>query len=131
MPYEITVRRTFSAAHAIRLRDESLEPHHGHNWPVAVTLGAEALDEIETLMDFHELEGWLEEILAPADNHDLNTIEPFRHTKVNPTAERVAWWIGSLMMERLEDDPRVRLVSVEVGEAAGCTATWRPEREAP
>lgn len=124
MPYEITVRRTFSAAHAIRLPDGSLEPNHGHNWPVEVTVGRDELDDIETVMDFHDLEAWLDELLEKADNADLNTIEPFVHTKVNPTAERVAWWIGEHIAEKL--DPPLRLVSVTVGEAPGCTATWRP-----
>ena len=40
MPFEITTTRTFAAAHQLRLYDGSLEPLHGHNWRVQVTVCA-------------------------------------------------------------------------------------------
>ncbi len=121
--YQITIRREFCAAHAIRLSDGSFEPLHGHNWTVAVTVGADELDEIEVVMDFHVLEAHLDELLATADNRSLNDVPPFRDG-VSPTAERVAWWIGEHVIKALP--PHVQLDSVEVGEAPGCTATYRP-----
>lgn len=127
MPYEITIRRCFSAAHAIRLYDGALEPVHGHNWSVALTVGCDELDSIEVVMDFHPLEKQLDALLAKADNGDLNKVAPFADGKgglaVNPTAERVAWWIGQAMTKHLPD--HVRLIGVTVGEAPGCTATYR------
>ena len=48
--------RSFSAAHQLRLYDGSLEPLHGHNWQVKVTVVAAKLDSIGVVMDFHELE---------------------------------------------------------------------------
>lgn len=128
MPYEITIRRQFSAAHAIRLYDGELEPVHGHNWSVALTVGSDELDDIEVVMDFHPLEKHLDALLAEADNGDLNAIAPFADGQgglaVNPSAERVALWIGTEMTQHLP--PHARLVSVTVGEAPGCTATYRP-----
>jgi 6-pyruvoyltetrahydropterin/6-carboxytetrahydropterin synthase len=122
--FEVTVSKVFSAAHAIRLADGSLEPLHGHNWLVDLTVASPKLDEIETVMDFHRLEGLLAGVLAPADNRNLNEVGPFAGGRVNPTAERVAWWIGSDVAKSL---PRgVTLVSVRVGEAPGCIATYRP-----
>lgn len=126
--YEITVRREFSAAHAIRLPDGSLEPVHGHNWAVAVTVAADELDGIETVMDFHDLEKALDKLIATAHNRHLNEIPPFADANgelvVNTTAERVAWWLGSEIARTLPKS--VRLVSAEVGEAPGCTAKYRP-----
>ena len=55
MPFEITVVREFAAAHQIRLLDGSLEPLHGHNWRLSVTVAADKLDGIGTVMDFHHL----------------------------------------------------------------------------
>ena len=40
MGFEITTIRGFSAAHQLRLYDGSLEPLHGHNWRVKVTVSA-------------------------------------------------------------------------------------------
>ncbi len=125
--YEITVETAFAAAHAIRLPDGSLEPVHGHNWPVAVTVAADELDAIETVCDFHLLQGLVNAAVAPWRNNDLNRCAPFTDgaggLKINPTAERVAWAIAEQVTPGL---PRhCRLVSVSVGEAPGCTAVWR------
>ncbi len=117
--YEITIQREFCAAHAIRLYDGSLEPLHGHNWSVAVTVAAEKLDEIEVVMDFHELEKSLDQLLAQVNNRNLNDV-----LTVNPTAERVAWWIGEHIGPTLP--AHASLKTVIVGEAPGCTATYRP-----
>lgn len=127
--YEIIVEKIFSASHAIYLPDGSLEPLHGHNWPVAVTVAADQLDEIETVMDFHVLEKTIDSLMAQAHNRHLNEIPPFKGEgdtlAVNPTAERVAWWIGEAVAASLP--AHVRLVSVSVGEAPGCTAVYKPQ----
>ena len=36
--FDIRTVRTFAAAHQLRLAGGSLEPLHGHNWRVAVTV---------------------------------------------------------------------------------------------
>jgi 6-pyruvoyltetrahydropterin/6-carboxytetrahydropterin synthase len=128
--YTITIHRTFAAAHAIRLYDGSLEPLHGHNWSVDVTVAAEELDEIEVVMDFHALERALDHLLALVNNSNLNGVAPFADRdkpgslKINPTAERVAWWIGTELAPQIP--AHARLESVTIGEAPGCTATYRP-----
>jgi len=126
--YEITVESVFAAAHAIRLPDGSLEPVHGHNWPVKVTVAADQLDDIETVCDFHVLQALIEDALSPWQNNNLNDCEPFTDggggLKINPTAERVAWAIAEKVRPGLPG--HCRLVSVSVGEAPGCTAVWRP-----
>ncbi len=125
--YEITVESIFAAAHAIRLPDGTLEPTHGHNWPVAITVGADELDDIETVCDFHLLQGLLNDALAPWQNNDLNQCEPFTDGSgglaINPTAERVAWAIANTITPGLPKN--CRLLSVSVGEAPGCTAVVR------
>ena len=126
--YEIIIESVFAAAHAIRLPDGSLEPVHGHNWPVAVTVSATELDDIETVCDFHLLQGLLTDALAPWQNNDLNQCEPFTDGNggltINPTAERVAWAIAQRLDPGLPGN--CTLISVSVGEALGCTAVYRP-----
>lgn len=126
--YEIIVETTFAAAHAIRLPDGALEPVHGHNWPVAVTVAADELDAIETVCDFHVLEALVKDAVGPWHNGDLNQCEPFADGSgglaINPTAERVAWAIAQRVTPGLPGN--CKLVSVSVGEAPGCTAVYRP-----
>ncbi|MGA2497031.1 MAG: 6-carboxytetrahydropterin synthase [Tepidisphaeraceae bacterium] len=118
--FEITTTRSFSAAHALRLYDGSMEPLHGHNWKVKVTVAAAALDAIGVVMDFHELERLVDAVLAPLNNANLGDVEPFRH--LNPSAEHVAWHVAqSLVLPK-----HARLVSVEVWETETNSAVYRP-----
>jgi 6-pyruvoyl-tetrahydropterin synthase len=123
MSFSITVTRTFQAAHRLRFRDGTEELSHSHDWLVRLTVARVdgALDELECVTDFHEVEVRLDTVLSPWNDSDLNTHEPFDKA-VNPSAERVAEQIGSCV--QLADD--LRVVQVEVTEAPGCVATWRP-----
>ena len=126
--YEITIQSIFAAAHAIRLPDGTLEPVHGHNWPVTLTVAADELDSIETVCDFHLLQQLLNHAIAPWQSQHLNDCEPFTDGKggltINPTAERVAWAIAQKVRPGLPG--HCKLLSVSVGEAPGCTAAYRP-----
>ena len=130
--YEITTDAVFSAAHALRLPDGSLEPLHGHDWRVAVTVASDRLDAMDTVMDFHQLEAAVEAVVGPWRNRCLNDVEPFGVERggeveltVNPSAERVAERIGVAVAAGLSEG--VRLVRVDVGEAPGCTARYLPD----
>ncbi|XAM00909.1 6-pyruvoyl tetrahydropterin synthase family protein [Phycisphaeraceae bacterium D3-23] len=138
MAFEIVYETEFAAAHAIVLPDGSLEPVHGHNWSVAVTVAADTLDAIETVMDFHDLERIVRGITAEWHNKHLNECAPFvsadhgndgalhRHgLAISPTAERVAEHIGKTTAAGLPG--HVCLVSAAVGEAPGCIARYRPD----
>jgi len=122
MPYDLTIRSVFSAAHSISIRGEQ-EPVHGHDWSVVVEVSGERLDGDGLVCDFHELESTLERIVAPFRNRNLNEIAPFND--VNPTAEHVARHIGDEMAHALPEG--VSLTAVRIGEAPGCVATYRPE----
>src|SRR5436190_829839 len=116
MAFQITIIREFSAAHALRLYDGSLEPLHGHNWRVSVTVMADKLDAIGVVMDFHELERLVDEVVGPMHNRNLNDLAAF--AQANPTAENVAAHIG----HSVKLPARVRLRKVEVWETWNCSA---------
>ena len=121
MPFEISTTRSFSAAHALRLYDNSLEPVHGHNWRVRVTVSSRDLDPIGVVMDFHELERLVDAIVAPWHNRHLNECPPFAQG-LNPSAENVALHIG----RSLKLPANVRLSGVEVWETDTNRATYLP-----
>jgi len=120
MPFEIRTVRTFAAAHQLRLYDGSLEPLHGHNWRVEVTVSAPGLDAIGVVMDFHELERLVDEIVRPMHNRHLNELPAFERT--NPSTENVALHIANSL--RLPQG--IRLQRVEVWETAENSAVYRP-----
>lgn len=110
MTYEISVKAGFSASHQLRLYDGSLEPLHGHNWTVMVTVASAGLDSIGVVMDFHLLERRLGEVIGGFHNRHLNEVIPFVRT--NPSAENVADYIA----KSLELPERVWIETVEVWE---------------
>lgn len=119
--FELTVTREFCAAHTIVIKGER-EPVHGHNWRVTVTVAGQALDDDGLLCDFHEVQQNLDAILQPLSNVDLNATPPF--DTVNPTAELIAKHIGDALSPTLVTG--VSLQSVQISEAPGCTAIYRP-----
>ena len=125
MPFGITITREFSAAHALRLYDGSMEPIHGHNWRVSVTVMADKLDAIGVVMDFHELERLVDEVIGPMHNRSLNDLPAFATTAppTNPTAENVAVHVA----RSLKLPASVRLSKVEVWETWNCSAVYLPE----
>lgn len=118
MPMQISTTRSFSAAHQLVLYDGSLEPLHGHNWQVRVTVSAKKLDKIGVVMDFHDLEARLDALIGPLHNNHLNQAEPFQ--KRNPSAENIALYFA----ENLKLPKKIALVSVEVWETATNSAVW-------
>ena len=123
MTFEITTTRRFSAAHQLRLYDGSLEPLHGHNWRVRVTVAAPRLDEIGVVMDFHALERLVDEVLGPMHNRHLNDLPAFTDGTLNPSAENVAVHVANSLQPRLVGG--VSLRSVEVWETDDNSATYR------
>jgi 6-pyruvoyltetrahydropterin/6-carboxytetrahydropterin synthase len=117
--FELTVRRTFAAAHAIVMQGVR-ERVHGHNWQVVVTVQGAALDSDGLLCDFHALEATLDAAVGPFHNRSLNEVPPF--DRVNPTAENVAEFVALEVGRRLPEGVLVRRVEVE--EAPGCVAAY-------
>ncbi len=130
MQFEISTTREFAAAHALKLYDGALEPVHGHNWRVRVTVGSAALDSIGVVMDFHELERLVDAIVMPWHNRHLNEIAPFAPKGIlilNPTTENIAVHIGQTIAPRLP--AQVKLKAVEVWETSTNRAAYFPVSE--
>ncbi|HVX84503.1 MAG TPA: 6-carboxytetrahydropterin synthase [Phycisphaerae bacterium] len=123
---------TFSAAHALRLPTGGTEPLHGHDFRLTVRIAADTLDALETVLDFHLLEGAVEKIIAPFRNANLNDLAPF-NVSINPSAERIAEHIAQQLQHILPTlDPaapsrHLRLTEVRLTEAPNCLAIWTPD----
>ncbi len=121
--YQIIIEATFTASHALRLPDGGYEPTHSHDWPVAVTVQSDKLDAMACVMDFHDLERIVADVLDPWRDQHLNDVAPFANEALNPSAERIAEQIALAVAKQLP--PGVSLTEARVGEAQGCTAVYR------
>lgn len=121
--FEVSVCGWFAAAHQLPLSGGAPEPLHGHNWRVQVTFRGARLDERGLLLDFLALRRRLDALLAELHDRNLNDLPAFAARP--PSAEHLA----ALLAERLADAgrPAAHLACVEVEEAPGCLARYRPE----
>lgn len=133
--FDLCVEHEFCAAHAIRIAG-ALEPVHGHNFRVTLTVSAPRLDPDGLVVDFHALQHILSAVLAPWVNNNLNAVKPF--TDLNPTAEHIALTIAREVDARLaalspahSSTPRPRVTACRVTEAPGCSVTYRPPIDPP
>ncbi len=122
--FELMVETHFSSAHQLRGYKGECERLHGHNWKVQVYVLAERLNEIELAIDFHELRGLTEEVVAQLDHGFLNDIFPF--TEKNPSSENIAKWIYDSLKKKLGDGD-VNLSAVTIWESEFCSATYFEE----
>jgi 6-pyruvoyltetrahydropterin/6-carboxytetrahydropterin synthase len=114
----------FPASHQLRLYDGSLEPLHEHDWVVKVTVRG-PLDSIGVVMDFHDLERRMAEVLNPMRGKSLNDLPQFAAN--NPSAENVAKHIG----DSLSLPASVRLTRIEVWETPENSAVYQPSMRLP
>jgi len=97
----VHARSEFTASHALMSYNGRPEEPHSHLWAVAIRIGVSELNDEGYALDFHEVRGALESVLAPLAGADLN-----RHAEVghpSPTAERlaeaVAAWLEAPLAE--------------------------------
>jgi 6-pyruvoyltetrahydropterin/6-carboxytetrahydropterin synthase len=86
--FELTVCRSFSAAHTIKDKDGADEPLHGHNFSVEISVTANETNNDGIAVDFRELKRWTDQTLKGFDHHYLNNIEEF--AGAIPSAENIA-----------------------------------------
>ncbi|MBN1829374.1 MAG: 6-carboxytetrahydropterin synthase [Deltaproteobacteria bacterium] len=119
--YEVTVKRSFSAAHALAIGGKC-EQLHGHNFGVEVTIGSADLSPEGLVIDFRLLKAWLDEIIGNLDHRFLNDVPVLRGT--NPTSEHIAKHIFDCISGR-QDLGCLRVISVTVSESDNSRATYR------
>lgn len=116
--FEISVKRTFAASHALRGAGGLIEEPHSHEWTCEVTLASEVTDDIGTVADFRDVDRALDSAIDPIVGKGLHEARAFEG--MSPSAENVALFI----FRRLRDDLGGRLKRVRVWEDADHSATY-------
>ncbi len=119
-----SVRSSFPATHRIRIDARgTLEPVHSHNWRVEAFLDAD--DDLAGAAT--TATAFLARWVARYEGNCFNDVTPF--DEVNPTAEEVARVLADELAGAV---PGAAIIRVEVGEAAGFSATyWRDATRRP
>ncbi len=121
--YELTVEKTFAAAHYLRDFDGPCANLHGHNYRVIVFVRGKELNRLGMIADFSDVKIALATILRPLDHACLNDLPAFQTE--NPTTERVAHHIACALCEH-DFGPFVRVHAVQVWETVNQSATYYP-----
>jgi len=123
--YEVTIIKSFSAAHVLTEIGGKCEELHGHNFKVEVTVVAPDLNESGLLIDFRVVKKWLSEILDDIDHKHLNIISSF--AGINPSAENIAKYICEKMELKVKL-AKVNVVRVKIWESENAAVTYIPEQ---
>lgn len=119
--FELSVQLEFAAGHHLEGYPGDCARPHGHNFVVVAYARSQGLDSIGMAMDFRQLKKAAQEIIAPWDHQDLNTLPDFQ--EINPSAEQIA----KLMYQRLSqliDSEQTWVDRVTVWENSRCSATY-------
>ena len=113
--YEVTIKKTFSAAHILKEIGGQCEELHGHNFLVEVSVSAPELNKEGLLIDFRVLKKWTHDILESLDHKYLNEVDYFKD--INPSSEQVA----RLIYDRIADK------AVPEGYAVSRVTVWESD----
>jgi len=120
--FEVTIRKSFAAAHQLHDIGGKCEELHGHNFTVEVSAGAENLNNDGLLLDFRLLKSWTNEILEELDHKYLNELPFFKD--LNPSSEIIA----RFMFERLAEKAKssgTPITRVTVWESENARVSYR------
>ena len=96
--YEVTIKKSFSAAHLLKEIGGKCEELHGHNFLVEVSVASESLNSEGLLIDFRVVKRWTDEVLEQLDHKYLNEIEYFK--SINPSSEQLARFLYDRISEK-------------------------------
>jgi len=123
--YEVTIIKSFSAAHRLLDIGGKCEELHGHNFRVEVTVGADKLNSEGIAIDFRLVKKWLKDILNEMDHQDLNELAFFAGT--SPSSENIARHIYQEMAPKTPE-AGVKMLRVKVWESESAAVTYSQEK---
>lgn len=119
--YEVTIKKSFSAAHLLKEIGGKCEELHGHNFLVEVSVASETLNSEGLLIDFRVLKKWTDEVLERLDHKYLNDIEYFKN--INPSSEQLARFLFDRISEKSRQ-AKVTLSRVTVWESDNARVSY-------
>lgn len=123
--FEVTIIKSFSAAHLLAEIGGKCEELHGHNFKVEVTVGAPALNSEGILIDFRLVKKWLKDVLDRMDHQHLNDLSFF--AGINPSSENISLYIYQ-EMQTMVKETAVKILRVKVWESENAAVSYLDEK---
>jgi len=120
--YEVTIIKSFSAAHMLKAVGGKCEELHGHNFKVESTVTAQELDQSGISIDFRNVKEWLQEILDTLDHKHLNELTSLLGE--NPSSENIARYIYKEMKLKVRRT-ELKVARVKVWESESAAVTYK------
>jgi 6-pyruvoyltetrahydropterin/6-carboxytetrahydropterin synthase len=124
--YQVTIKRSFSAAHLLEEVGGGCEELHGHNFTVEVAASTKVLNAQGLACDFRVLKRWTEEIVGTLDHKYLNDLAYFK--TASPSSENIARYIYEGIREKTQGQPFV-LSGVTVWESESARVSYKADEE--
>lgn len=121
--YEVTIKKSFSAAHLLKEIGGKCEELHGHNFLAEISVSADSLNSEGLLIDFRVVKRWTDEVLEALDHKYLNGLDFFNGR--NPSSEAIALFLYERIGEKALQ-AKVTLSKVTVWESENSCVTYRP-----
>jgi len=119
--YEVTIKKSFSAAHTLKEIGGKCEALHGHNFIVEVSVAAPDINREGLAIDFRVLKRWTGEILETLDHKYLNDIPYFKG--LAPSSENIARFIYDKVVEKAHLQ-KIRVSRVTVWESEDARVSY-------
>jgi 6-pyruvoyltetrahydropterin/6-carboxytetrahydropterin synthase len=123
--YEVTIKKSFSAAHTLTEIGGNCEELHGHNFTVEVSVSSHMLSDDGILIDFRILKQWTDDILKEMDHKYLNDIPYFKDSQ--PSSENIAKYIYDRITTKACQH-NLSVTNITVWEAEDARASYRGEK---
>ena len=120
--YEVSIIKSFSAAHMLKAVGGKCEELHGHNFKVEATVTAQELDQSGISIDFRNVKEWLQEILDTLDHKHLNELTSLLGE--NPSSENIARYIYKEMKLKVRQT-ELKVARVKVWESESAAVTYK------
>ncbi|MFH1830486.1 MAG: 6-carboxytetrahydropterin synthase [Pseudomonadota bacterium] len=116
--FEISVKKSFSASHALHNGGMLIEELHDHAWQCEVVISADELDKAGVAVDFRKVDEVFDRAIESIAGRSLHETKEFANK--SPSAENVAVYLYTKLTQELGND----IMRVRVWEDEAHSATY-------
>lgn len=99
--FEVNIKRSFKASHALRNYGGGMESPHEHRWRCKVMIQSENLDEAGCVADFADVDRAMDEVVCTISDKRIHEVPAL--AGISASAENIAKYLYDALSELLND----------------------------